>query len=138
MNIFEFKGIKKDDQLTGMDKLEAVFKPLTDEQRDIYFDRLRLLSEELFYDAVDYVIDTHKTKDFPKIGEILEASVQAGKESSGTLPDYSGIRCDECNDIGYILTLHTNSQPSAHPCDCKLGEKIRQGWINSFKRGKKK
>lgn len=130
MNIIIFKR--------GLDKLETVFKPLTDDARDIYFDRLRLLSEELFYTAVDYVIDTHKTRDFPKIGEILEASVQAGKESSGTLPDYSGIKCNECRDIGYILTEHKDAQISARPCvECELGRRIKQGWINSFKKKKK-
>jgi len=138
MNIYEFKGIKEDDQLTGMDKLEAAFKPITKEQWDVYFDRLRLLSMELFYRAVDYIIDTHKDKGFPKVAEILEASSQAGKELPGGLPDYSGIKCNMCNDIGYILTLHANSQPSACPCGCKLGEKIKQGWISSFKRSKKK
>jgi len=138
MNIFEFLGIKKDDQLTGMNKLEAAFKPLTNEQRDIYFDRLRLLAPETFYRAIDYVIDVHKDKTFPRVAEILEATSQASFETSAGLPDYSGIKCDECNDIGYILTDHKDAQLSARPCDCELGKTIKQGWISSFKRSKKK
>lgn len=122
----------------GMDKLEDIFKPITDTQRDIYWDRLRWLAKGTFNKAIDYVIDVHKDKTFPRVAEILEATSQASFETSPGLPDYSGIKCNDCNDIGYILTDHKDAQPSARPCDCKLGKTIRQGWINSFKRGKKK
>ena len=123
----------------GMDKLETVFRPLTDDARDIYWDRLRSLSKKLFYDSIDYVLDTHKDKKmFPTPAEILEAATKASFEGTAGLPHYSGKKCNMCNDIGYILTLHANSQPSACPCGCKLGERIKQGWINSFKRSKKK
>jgi len=130
MNIIEFKR--------GLDRLELVFKPLTVEQIDLYFDRLRFLSEELFNESIDYVLDTYKDKAFPKPADILEAATKSSSEGTGGLPDYSGIKCNMCNDIGYILTLHANSQPSACPCGCKLGETIKQGWISSFKRIKKK
>jgi len=121
-----------------LDKLEAIFKPLTDDQRDLYFDRLRLLSEELFNSSIDYILDTYKDKVFPKPADILEAATKASFETSPGLPDYSGIKCNMCKDIGYILTLHANAQPSACPCGCKLGEKIKQEWISFFKRGKKR
>jgi len=137
LNIFEFKGIKKEGQLTGMDKLEAAFKPLTDEQRDIYFDRLRSLAPESFYRAIDYVIDVHKDKTFPRVAEILEATGHISILASPGLPEYTGIKCSDCRDIGYILTKHEDAQPSARPCDCELGKTIKQGWIDSFKRRKK-
>lgn len=138
LNIFEFKGIKtKDDQLTGMDKLEAAFKPLTKEQLDIYFDRLRLLSPESFYRAIDYVIDVHKDTTFPKVAEILEATGHISMLASPGLPEATGIKCGDCRDIGYILTEHKDAQPSARPCDCELGKKIKQGWIDSFKKKRK-
>jgi len=121
-----------------LDRLELVFKPLTVEQIDLYFDRLRFLSEELFNESIDYILDTYKDKAFPKPADILEAATKSSSEGTGGLPDYSGIKCNMCNDIGYILTLHANSQPSACPCGCKLGETIKQGWISSFKRIKKK
>ncbi|GAH37645.1 unnamed protein product [marine sediment metagenome] len=129
MNIVEFKR--------GLDKLELVFKPLTVEQIDLYFDRLRFLSEELYNNSIDYILDTYKDKVFPKPADFLEATTKVGLEGSPGLPEYSGIKCDMCKDIGYILTLHANAQPSACPCGCKLGEKIKQGWIDSFKRKKK-
>ena len=130
MNIIEFKR--------GLDRLELVFKPLTVEQIDLYFDRLRFLSEELFNDSIDYILDTYKEKAFPKPADILEAATKSSSEGTGGLPDYSGIRCEKCNDIGYILTDHKDSQPSARPCDCELGNRIKQGWISSFKRSKRK
>lgn len=120
----------------GMDKLETVFRPLTDEQRDIYWDRLQDLAPESFRKSIDYVIDVHKDKTFPKVAEILEATGHISTLATG-LPEATGIKCNVCSDIGYILTEHPDSQPSARPCKCESGKKIKQGWINSFKRGKK-
>ena len=136
MNIFEFKGIKKDNQLTGMDKLEAAFRPLTSEQRDIYYDRLKYLSPETFCNAIDYVIDVHKDKTFPTVAEILEATGHASTLATG-LPEATGVKCNVCKDIRYILSDHKDAQPSARLCECESGKKAKQGWIDSFKRGKK-
>lgn len=121
----------------GMDKLEAVFRPITDEQRDIYWDRLQSLAPKSFRNAIDYVIDVHKDKTFPTVAEILEATGHVSTFASSGLPEATGVKCSTCNDMGYILTLHADTQPSACPCGCKLGETIKEGWINSFKRGKK-
>ena len=121
MNIIEFKK--------GLDRLELAFKPLTVEQIDLWFDRLRTLSEELYNSSIDYILDTYKDKVFPKPADILEAATKSSSEGTGGLPDYSGIKCDVCRDIGYILTEHKDKQPSARPCDCKLGKIIKQGWI---------
>ena len=129
MNIIEFKR--------GLDKLEAIFKPLTDDQRDLYFDRLNLLSEELYNKSIGYILDTYKDKWFPKPADILEAATKVGLEGTGGLPEATGIVCRECNDIGYILTDHKDAQVTVRPCECELGKKIKQGWIDSFKRGKK-
>ena len=129
MNIIEFKK--------GLDRLDLAFKPLTVEQIDLWFDRLRLLSEKLYNNSIDYILDTYKDKAFPRPADFLEAATKASFEGSPGLPDYSGIKCNMCKDIGYILTLHTNAQPSACPCGCKLGETIKQGWIDSFKKKRK-
>ena len=129
MNIVVFKK--------GLDKLEDIWKPLTDEQRDLYFDRLNLLSEDLYNKSIDYVLDTYKDKFFPKPADILEAATKVGLEGTGGLPEATGIKCSTCKDIGYILTERSGGQPSACPCGCKRGEIIKEGWINSFKRGKK-
>ena len=129
MNVVEFKR--------GLDKLEAIYKPLTDEQRDLYFDRLKLLSEELYNNSIDYILDTYKDKVFPKPADILEAATKSGLEGSPGLPEATGIKCNECRDTGYILTEHKDKQPSTHLCECELGKKIKQGWIDRFNRGKK-
>jgi len=120
----------------GMDKLETVFRPLTGEQRDVYWDRLRLLAPDTFYRSIDYVIDIHKGKMFPQVAEILEATGHIATFSPG-MPDYSGVKCAECQDIGYRMTDHKDHQPSVRPCGCELGKKIKQGWISHFKKGKK-
>ena len=120
-----------------MDRLELAFKPLTVEQIDLWFDRLRTLSEELYNNSIDYLLDTYKDKTFPKPADFLEAATKSSSEGTTGLPDYSGIKCNECTDIGYILTDHKDAQLSARPCDCKLGKKIRQGWIDSFKKKRK-
>lgn len=129
MNVIEFKR--------GLDKLEAIYKPLTDEQRDLYFERLRLLSEDLYNKSIGYVLDTYKDKFFPKPADILDAATKVGMEGSPGLPEATGIVCRECNDIGYILTEHKEVQVSVRPCECERGKKIKQGWADSFKRGKK-
>ena len=54
MNVVVFKR--------GLDKLEAIYKPLTDEQRDLYFDVLERLHEDLYNKAIRYVLDTYKDK----------------------------------------------------------------------------
>ena len=129
MNVIEFKR--------GLDKLEAIYKPLTDEQRDLYFERLKLLSEDLYNKSIGYVLDTYKDKVFPKPADILEAATKVGMEGSSGLPEATGIKCNICRDIGYILTEHPDRQVSVRPCECERGKNIKQGWINSFKRGKK-
>ena len=129
MNLIEF--------VRGLDRLETIYPPLTNEQRDLYFERLRLLSEYLYNKSIGYVLDTYKGKGFPKPADILEAATKVGMEGSSGLPEATGIKCNTCGDGGYILTDHKNSQPSGRPCGCELGKNIRQGWINSFKRGKK-
>lgn len=129
MNIIEFKR--------GLDRLDLAFKPLTVEQIELWFDRLRLLSEELYNNSIDYILDTYKEKAFPRPADFLEAATKSSSEGSAGLPDYSGIKCDDCKDIGYILTEHKDAQPSARPCECELGKTIKQGWIDSFKRKKK-
>lgn len=129
MNVIEFKR--------GLDKLEAIYKPLTDEQRDLYFERLRLLSEDLYNKSIGYVLDTYKDKVFPKPADILEAATKVGMEGSSGLPEASGIKCNVCKDFIFILTDHKDSQPSARFCECESGQETKQGWINSFKRGKK-
>jgi len=121
----------------GMDKLEAVFRPITDEQRDIYWDRLQNLAPKSFRNAIDYVIDVHKDKTFPTVAEVLEATGHVSTFASSGLPEATGIKCNTCRDIGYILTEQKEAQVSVHPCECELGKKIKQGWIASFKRGKK-
>ena len=129
MNIVVFKR--------GLDKLEAIYKPLTDEQRDLYFERLKLLSEDLYNKSIGYVLDTYKDKWFPKPADILEAATKVGLEGSLGLPEATGIKCSTCKDIGYILTDHKDRQPSVRPCECERGKNIKQGTINRFNRGKK-
>lgn len=130
MNIIEFKK--------GLDRLDLAFKPLTIEQIELWFDRLRTLSEKLYNSSIDYILDTYKDKTFPKPADFLEAATKASFETSAGLPDYSGIKCKECNDIGYILTDHKDAQISTRPCvECELGRRIKQGWIDSFKKKKK-
>ncbi len=129
MNVIEFKR--------GLDKLEAIYPPLTDEQRDLYFERLRLLSEDLYNKSIGYVLDTYKDKGFPKPADILEAATKVGMEGFPGLPEATGIKCSTCKDIGYILTEHKDAQPSVRPCECERGKKIKQGWIDRFNKGKK-
>ena len=129
MNVIEFKR--------GLDKLEAIYKPLTNEQRDLYFERLKLLSEDLYNKSIGYVLDTYKDKVFPKPADILEAATKVGMEGSSGLPEATGIKCNTCRDTGYILTEYPDRQPSVRPCECERGKRIRQGWVDSFNRGKK-
>lgn len=129
MNVVVFKR--------GLDKLEAIYKPLTDEQRDLYFDVLERLHEDLYNKAIGYVLDTYKDKTFPKPADILEAATKVGMEGSSGLPEATGIKCNTCRDIGFIMTDHKDSQPSVRPCECERGQNIKQGVISSFKKGKK-
>jgi hypothetical protein len=117
-------------------KLEKVFKPLDNSQKDIYWDRLQHIGDDLFADAVDYLIDTHKMKWFPTVAEALEAVVNVSKERAGSLPEPTA-KCERCDGTGYIMTDHPDSQPSGRSCDCELGEKIREGWNKHFGRRKK-
>lgn len=121
----------------GIKKLETAFRPLTDEERNLYWDRLKFLAATTFYKSIDYVIDIHKDKTFPKVAAILEATGQLDSVASPGLPEATGIVCRECNDIGYMLTDHKDKQVSVRPCECELGKKIREGWVSSFRRGKK-
>ena len=129
MNVIEFKR--------GLDRLETIFPPLTLEQSDLYFERLKLLSEDLYNKSIGYVLDTHKDKFFPKPADILEAASKVGMEGSPGLPEATGIKCNTCKDIGYMLTEHKDRQPSVRPCECERGKIIKQGWIDRFKKGKK-
>lgn len=130
MNVIEFKR--------GIDRLEVVYRPtLTKEQCELYFERLRLLSEDLYNKSIGYILDTYKDKGFPRPADILEAASKAGMMGSPGLPEATGIVCRECNDIGYIISYHKDNQPSARPCGCERGKKIKQGWKDGFKRGKK-
>jgi len=129
MNVVVFKR--------GLDKLEAIYKPLTDEQRDLYFNVLERLHEDLYNKAISYILDTYKDKVFPKPADILEAATKVGMEGSSRLPEATGIKCNTCRDIGYILTEYPDRQPSVRPCECERGKNIRQGWADSFNKGKK-
>lgn len=130
MNVIEFKR--------GIDRLEVVYKPtLTKEQCELYFERLRLLSEDLYNKSIGYVLDTYKDKGFPRPADILEAATKAGMEGPPGLPEATGIKCNTCKDLGYILTEHPDKQLSVRPCECERGKKIKQGWKDGFKRKKK-
>jgi len=118
MNIIEFDK--------GITKLEDLYYKLSDEKRNIYFDHLRLLSEELFYKAIDYVIDTHQGDYFPKPSEILGATTRIDNVSLANDRPQPG--CEKCDYMGYILTEHATGQPTAKPCGCELGQKISKGW----------
>ena len=90
-----------------------------------YFDRVKELDEYLFLKAIDYVIDTHRYKNFPNIAEILDA-VEFVRSSIPRLRPPRGPGCIHCHEQGIVINPKTKR---ARPCICEIGQSYKRGWI---------
>lgn len=98
-----------------LEPLMKRFKPLSKEQADIYFDRLKYQDKGVLESAVTTLVDHAKA--FPTPGEIREKCIQALKDRP-ELAQYKRRGCPNCHD-GYVFYERIDREPyKMYVADC--------------------
>lgn len=125
MTVYEFNQI--------ISPIETLFFNISDDEiRDMYYGRFRLVDELIFKKAIDYIIDTHKTKTFPLPAEIYDAI--AFVKSQMIIDNNPAAQCDKCLGMGQIVEECTDEvgrkagYKHAIFCDCMEGKRRKRGW----------
>jgi hypothetical protein len=138
--------ISKRTWATAVARLELHFSPLANQDETIeidgirvskydalleeFFNRIANLDELLFLKAIDYVIETHVYRSFPRVAEILEA-VELVRSIMPRQEDHSYMACIHCRNQGIIIDKQDGL---AKPCICERGQAVRRGWtVNDTK-----
>jgi len=114
--------------------LEEMYTPLTDEQRDIYYDMLKGKDRDLLHQAVNRLLTSHAFKRFPLIKEIRTEIVAANslklrRESEDFQRMKDTSDCLNCHGTGF--ELFEKSYPdtdrvydTARHCLCPIGKHL--------------
>lgn len=128
MTPFEFDEVIK--------RMSQVFKPLNEEQKEIYWQALRNTPFKLFDRAASLVISTHNKRYFPLVAQIKRAVLTCHKNAMAAIAEKKRTEppCELCNNTGYVVVEKVNPETGiergvAEHCGCRLGQAMKRGLI---------
>ena len=114
--------------------LEQMFTPLTDDQRDIYYDMLKGKDRDLLAQAVNRLLTSHSFKRFPLIKEIRTAIIEVNSfKLKREAEDFQRMKetsdCRNCHGTGSVLFEKSYSDTdrvytTAKYCICPIGRHL--------------
>lgn len=112
-------------------------RKLSDQQLDIWFQKLGHLNRQALHSAIDRITDRKNT--FPTPEEVRETA----KEFKGIYEPIKAVGCDDCRSSGWIHAERFEyvGQPYAFRCHCKNGDNFSKNisvWSSDWERGFRK
>ena len=131
----EFDRVLKD--------FEMFFTPLSNWQRDEYWDSLRSYPHHLFVSAYKRLRDNYSYKRTPLPGDIKDEIKMILNEGTAGLINFDKLEgCDDCDGTGIRAKYEKvkgfkHKYFTARPCTCPKGQQYEKAWREYRKRKKR-
>lgn len=110
---------------TQLQRLQTMYGTPTDDQIEIYIEKLRPLHELDLREGVDILLDSHPYKRFPLLAEV-HAAIDLARERRPRIAVQQMEYCQRCENSGMYL-VDDGSAGTARYCNCRFGRRLFDG-----------